>query len=86
MRLTIIKSNGYVSIDGEGYFGIDVTSIDNNIHAIQWHDTYGELEIKNEKGRIIENVEISNIADYLHIVPLWQAVKDIEVLKNVSVI
>jgi hypothetical protein len=76
MRLTIIKNDGYVAIDGEGYLGINLSAIDNNINAIQWYDIYGEVEIKDNRNRIIENKQLINIDDYLFVVPLWQEKKD----------
>jgi hypothetical protein len=76
MRLIIIKEDGFVSIDKENYTGIDLSAIDNNINAIQWYGTYGEIEIKNEKGQMIENKEITNIDDYLFVIPLWEEAKN----------
>jgi hypothetical protein len=76
MRLTIIKNDGYVSIDWEGYLDINLSSLDESINAVQWYDTYGEVEIKDNRNRIIENREITNIDDYLFVVPLWQEKKD----------
>ena len=81
MRLTIIKNDGYVAIDGEGYLGINLSSLDESVSAVQWYDTYGEAEIKDSRNRIIENKELTNIDDYLFVIPLWQAKKD-EVIEN----
>jgi len=79
MRLSIIKNDGFVSIDGEGYLGIDLTELDESVNAVQWYDTYGEVEIKDSRNRIIENKEITNIDDYLFVVSLWQEKKDEEI-------
>jgi len=76
MRLTIIKEDGFVSVDNEGYSGIDLSTINDNIHAIQWYEIYGDVEIKNEKGQIVENKQITNIDEYLFVISLWQAEKD----------
>jgi hypothetical protein len=76
MRLTIVKNDGYVAIDGEGYSGIDLSVIATSIHAIQWYETYGDVEIKDSKNRIIENKEITSIDEYLFVIPLWQEAKD----------
>ena len=79
MRLSIIKNDGFVSIDGEGYLGIDLTELDESVNAVQWYDTYGEVEIKDSRNRIIENKKITNIDDYLFVVSLWQEKKDEEI-------
>jgi hypothetical protein len=76
MRLTIIKEDGFVSVDNDGYNGIDLSAIDTSIHAIQWYETYGDVEIKDSKNRIIENKEITSIDEYLFVIPLWQEAKD----------
>jgi hypothetical protein len=81
MKLSIIKNDGYVSIDGESYLGIDLSELDESVNAVQWYDTYGEVEIKDSRNRIIENKEITNIDDYLFVVTLWQAKKD-EAIEN----
>jgi hypothetical protein len=81
MRLTIIKEDGFVSVDNDGYKGIDLSRLDESIHAVQWYDTYGEVEIKDSRNRIIENKEIANIDDYLFVITLWQAKKD-EAIEN----
>jgi len=76
MRLTIIKNDGYVSIDGVGYLDINLSSLDKSVNAVQWYNTDGEVEIKDNRNRIIENKEITNIDEYLFVVPLWQEKKD----------
>jgi hypothetical protein len=51
-RITVIKSDGFVAIDGEGYLKCDVSFLDDTVHAIQWYDTDGEIERKDARGRI----------------------------------
>ena len=46
MRLTIIPTDGAVYIDGAAYSGLDLSFIPTDVHALQWYDTYGELEFK----------------------------------------
>ena len=49
MRLTIVPSDKTICIDGQGILGIqqDLSWIPTNIHALQWYDTYGEIEYNN---------------------------------------
>ena len=75
MRATIISEKGRVVIDGESYDDIDLSSLDPSIHAIQWYDTSGEVEIKDARGRIIENREITSFDEFAFILPLWEAAK-----------
>jgi hypothetical protein len=75
MRVTIIPSDGLVSIDGEGFSDIDLSSIDPSVHAVQWYDTEGEIEVKDTRGRIVENREITSFEEFDFVVPLWEAEK-----------
>ena len=72
MRITVIPSDKRVVIDGVGYNKIDLSSLDSSIHAIQWYDTYGEVEIKDARGRMIENREIESFDEYNFIISLAQ--------------
>lgn len=75
MRLTIIPEDGFVSIDGIHFSNLDLSFIASNIHAIQWYDTFGEIEYKNENGFIFQNVSIDNIDDYSLAIDKWNAAK-----------
>lgn len=44
MRVSIIVEDGTVVIDGESISGIVLSSVPNNVSAMQWYDTYGEVE------------------------------------------
>lgn len=76
MRVTIIPQDGKVVIDGKSYDGINLSSIDPNIHAIQWYDTYGEIEILDSRGNHAENQEITSFDNYLFVVDLWKIADD----------
>lgn len=45
MKITIISDDGLVSKDGVAYSGLNF-NIDPTIHAIQWYDTFGEVEYR----------------------------------------
>lgn len=75
MRITIIPQDNKVVIDGESYDGIDLSSIDSNINAIQWYGTEGELEVKDGRGRIVENRDIATFDDFSFVLPLWEDAK-----------
>jgi hypothetical protein len=46
MRLIIIPSDKLISIDGQGILQIqqDFSWIPSNVHAVQWYETWGEIE------------------------------------------
>ena len=77
MRVTIIPVDGFVSVDGEGFAGLDLSSIDASVHAVQWYGEAGEVEIKDvATGKIKENQEIASFSEYEFVVGLWQAAKN----------
>jgi hypothetical protein len=76
MRVTIIPVDGFVSVDGEGYGDLDLSFMDSDIHALQWYETEGELEIEDARGRVIENRPIDSLEPYQPALDAWQAAKD----------
>ena len=62
MRVTIVPSDGLITVDGESFTNIDMSSVDSSIHAVQWYETYGEIEIKDPiTKKMISNVSIDNL-------------------------
>jgi hypothetical protein len=76
MRVTIIPVDGFVSVDGEGYSDLDLTFMPSDIHALQWYETEGELEIQDARGRVIENRPIDSLEPYQPALDAWQVAKD----------
>ena len=85
MRVTIIPSDHFVGVDGIGFDGIDMSSVPTEIHAVQWYDTWGEVEYENisapteeDPNRIIkpQNEIISDLSPYQSVIDLWQEKKD----------
>ncbi len=44
MRVTIIRNDNMVYVDGNPRV-VDCSSLAPEVHAVQWYDTWGELEI-----------------------------------------
>lgn len=70
MRLTIIREDNMVGVDGL-FLQIDCSSLPSDLHAVQWYDTTGE-----EEWTSADNVVIDNLDSYQSIVDAWQAQKD----------
>ena len=47
MRLTVIPSDLAVSIDGVTKMPLVWDGTPSDVHALQWYETYGEIELKN---------------------------------------
>jgi len=76
MRLIIIPVDGSVSVDGVGFSGLDLSFMDASVHAVQWYETHGEIEVKDPAtGRMIENRVITAIDAFQPAISLWQAAK-----------
>jgi hypothetical protein len=78
MRVTIIPKDGFVSIDNVGFSEIDLSFIPNEIHAIQWYEKFGEIEYKDEFGRITRNEELSSLDDLTYfdqVYAKWEVAK-----------
>ena len=80
MRLSIIADDKTVCIDGVCYGGLDLNLLPTNIHAVQWHETFGEVEFKSvfENNQIIklQNEVITDIAPFMFVEPLWRTAKE----------
>lgn len=79
MRLTIVPIDQLVIIDGVCVSGIDMSTIDDNIHAVQWYGSHGEVEFKPQKidGSLHhfkpENKLIDDISKYQKVIEQWDA-------------
>ena len=72
MKLTIIKSDGMVAIDGQPYFGLDLSAIPDNVHAVQWSGEVGEVEHKDPAtGKMTANEEITSLEQFQVAIDAW---------------
>ena len=72
MRLTYIKTDKIIGIGGV-FLTVDNSSFDQEVDAIQWYDTYGEIEFLNRQQR---NNEIFEDINYIQpLIDLWNAEK-----------
>jgi len=79
MRLTIIPADGFVSVDGKGIDGLDLSFMDASVHAVQWYETHGEIEVKDPvTGRMIANEVITSIDAFQPAIAAWQVAKTAE--------
>ena len=72
MRVTIVRPDGFVSVDGVGFTGLDLSFIDPDIHAIQWYGTEGEIEWRVD-GRKYFNTDIDGLEEFQPALDAWVA-------------
>lgn len=80
MRVTIIKDDNTVIVDGERHT-VDCTDLSADFHALQWDGTRGEVEhratrcdhcnTRSKKG----NVDITDLSPYQKYVDAWGVAK-----------
>jgi hypothetical protein len=77
MRVIILPDDNSVSVNGEDHSNLDLSFIDPTIHAVQWYDTYGEIERKDPlTKRMTGNEEITSFDEFQPAIAAWQAKKD----------
>ena len=77
MRVTIVPIDKTVTINGEGYGNLDLSFIDQSVHAVQWYDTHGEVERKDPiTQKMISNDIITSLDDFQQAITVWQTEKD----------
>lgn len=73
MRLTIIKGDKAIYVNGVCFDGIDMSWIPtfdgNEFHALQWYDDHGEIEFTTP----IDNLKIKELGVFEQALPLWEA-------------
>jgi len=73
MRLTIVPISGTVSKNGISYNNLDLSFMPSNVHAVQWYDTFGEVEVKDViTNKMIANEPITDITIYNDAIALWE--------------
>lgn len=73
-RVTIIRADGFVSVDGLGFSDLDLSFIDPDIHAVQWYGTEGEIEWRVD-GRKYFNTDIAGLEEFQPALDAWSAAK-----------
>ena len=76
MRVTVIKSDGVVCVDGVCYVGIDTSALSSTLHALQWYETSGEEEHIDPETRRPTNTQITTLDAYQGVIAQWQAKHD----------
>lgn len=71
MRATIVPADHIVCIDGVCKSDIDMSSVNPDVHAVQWYETYGEVETLDPVTRRPVNIVIHNLDDYSAVIDQW---------------
>jgi hypothetical protein len=72
MRVTIIADDSHVYVEGQPE-RVDLSTLDEEIHVIQWYGTIGEIEYKTDyiENTRKPNERIEDFAPYQKFVDLW---------------
>jgi hypothetical protein len=82
MKLTIIREDGAVYKNGVSYFGLDLSSVPSNVHALQFNDTVnaGWIEFtQDDFGKKEANESITSLPSWaITAMTKWDEAKVIE--------
>jgi hypothetical protein len=72
MRVTIVADDNKVSVEGQPET-VDLSTLDEDIHVVQWYGTVGEVEFKHDYIANTKkmNERIEDFAPYQKFVDLW---------------
>lgn len=73
MLVTLVAEDNLVIVNGYPET-VDLSSLDEEIHAVQWYGTVGEIEYKTDyvNGTRKGNQRITNFTPFQHYVDLWE--------------
>ncbi len=75
-RVTIIPVDGFCSVEGFGYTGIDMVNVPADTHAIQWYGAHGEVEIKDPvTEKQVRNEFITDLSAYQSVLASYWATR-----------
>lgn len=72
MRVTIVAEDNMVVVGGVGR-RVDLSWLEEDVHAVQWYDTAGEVEYKTINSKRKMNVGILSFGPYQRAVDQWNA-------------
>jgi len=72
MRLTVVPTDGVVCKNGECLHEIDLSWVPEEVHAVQWYEDHGEVELVAKED---PNIEIADLGIYQQASDLWDAKK-----------
>lgn len=74
--VTIIPADGYVAVDGRGFSNLDLSVLDQQIHAVQWYGASGEMELVPDENGHGANIAITDLAFVQPALDAWQDAAD----------
>lgn len=75
MKLTVIREDGAIYLDGVSYDHLDMTGVPAEVHALQWKETSGWIEFtESTDGAKQANAPITELPQWaLNCIILWDA-------------
>jgi hypothetical protein len=72
MKITIVPEDRTVVVNGIAADEIDMSGVDEHIHAIQWREDKGEIEWKESSPHGLHNETIFSLERFQFIIDLYQ--------------
>jgi hypothetical protein len=74
MKVTIVKEDGLVIVNGIAQLGLDLSALDSSFRALQWGGESGDLE--EVFSGLPVNTEVTSLTPYQWCIDLWQVATD----------
>lgn len=79
MRITVVVENGFVAVDGRGFSNLDLPSLGQTVHAVQWFGAYGDIEHHDPVTKhIVRNERFEDVSFLDACVAIWQSACEAE--------
>lgn len=75
MRVTIIVEDRFCSVDGQGFDMVDMSSVPAGQSAVQWYETWGEVEYFPVDGIKPVNTRIESLDPYQQVIDSYEQIK-----------
>jgi len=73
MRISVVREDGAITIDGKGFGNLDLSFLPESIHAIQWYGTHGEIEWYDVSTNLpVQNEQITSLPYENQLLAAWQ--------------
>lgn len=76
MNVVIVPSDGFVSVNGRGFGGLDLSWIVSEVHAVTWRGESGEIQIVDPATLMsLRNDKITDLAPFQQALDQWEAAR-----------
>lgn len=76
MKVSIVVADGCVVVDGVAFSGLDLSSMPQGVHAVQWSGSSGHVEVIEQNTNTPTNTSLSAFSEYQWALDVWAQAKN----------